>query len=42
MPEESDGKRVLAMLRLDGFSVVTPDLFDGIASRMRLARGAGE
>jgi len=42
MPEESDGKRVLAMLRLDGFTIETADLFDGIASRMRLVRGAGE
>jgi hypothetical protein len=42
MAKEDDGRRVLAMLRLDGFSVETPELFDGIANRMRLVRGAGE
>jgi phosphonate transport system substrate-binding protein len=42
MSQEDDGKRVLAMLRLDGFSIENPDLFDGIASRMRLVKGAGE
>lgn len=42
MPADADGRRVLAMLRLDGFSVEKPDLFDGIAAKMRLVRGAGE
>jgi len=42
MPKDSDGQRVLAMLRLDGFSAEKPELFDGIAAKMRLVRGAGE
>ena len=42
MPKDTDGRRVLAMLRLDGFSAEKPELFDGIAAKMRLVRGAGE
>jgi phosphonate transport system substrate-binding protein len=42
MPEAEDGRGVLAMLRLDGFAVEKPDLFDGIRSKMRLIRGGGE
>jgi hypothetical protein len=30
------------MLRLDGFSVEQPELFDGIAAKMKLVRGAPE
>ena len=41
MSADPHGKRVLAMLRLDGFSVEEPSLFDGIAAKMRLVRGAG-
>ena len=42
MPLAADGRRVLGMLRLDGFSVEKPELFDGIAAKMKLVRGAGE
>jgi phosphonate transport system substrate-binding protein len=42
MATDADGRRVLGMLRLDGFSVEKPDLFDGIAAKMKLVRGAGE
>jgi phosphonate transport system substrate-binding protein len=42
MPADAHGKRVLGMLRLDGFSVEPPELFDGIAAKMRLVRGASE
>lgn len=40
MANDAQGKRVLAMLRLDGFSVEQPELFDAIAAKMRLVRGA--
>jgi phosphonate transport system substrate-binding protein len=39
MSGDEHGKRVLGMLRLDGFSVEDPSLFDGIAAKMRLVRG---
>jgi phosphonate transport system substrate-binding protein len=42
MPSNADGKRVLGMLRLDGFSVEQPELFDAIAAKMKLVRGAAE
>lgn len=42
MPADVDGRRVLAMLRLDGFSIEKPELFDGIAAKMKLVRGAPE
>jgi phosphate/phosphite/phosphonate ABC transporter binding protein len=42
MPNDPHGKAVLAMLRLDGFSVEQPELFDAIAAKMRLVRGAVE
>jgi phosphonate transport system substrate-binding protein len=42
MPKGADGRRVLGMLRLDGFSVERPQLFDGIAAKMKLVRGASE
>jgi phosphonate transport system substrate-binding protein len=42
MAVDADGRRVLGMLRLDGFSVEKPELFDGIAAKMKLVRGAGE
>jgi phosphonate transport system substrate-binding protein len=38
---DEHGRRVLAMLRLDGFSVEEPSLFDDIAAKMRLVRGVG-
>jgi phosphonate transport system substrate-binding protein len=40
MPADANGRAVLTMLRLDGFSVEQPELFDGIAAKMRLVRGA--
>jgi phosphonate transport system substrate-binding protein len=42
MSSDAHGKRVLGMLRLDGFSAEQPELFDGIAAKMRLVRGAAE
>lgn len=39
MPSDPRGRAVLAMLRLDGFRDEPPELFDGIASKMQLARG---
>jgi phosphonate transport system substrate-binding protein len=42
MPADPDGRRVLGMLRLDGFSVEKPELFDGIAAKMKLIRGLTE
>lgn len=42
MPSDAHGKRVLGMLRLDGFSVEQPELFDAIAAKMKLVRGAAE
>jgi phosphonate transport system substrate-binding protein len=42
MPSDAHGRRVLALLRLDGFSVEQPELFDGIAAKMKLVRGVAE
>jgi phosphonate transport system substrate-binding protein len=42
MPSNDHGRSVLAMLRLDGFSVEKPELFDGIAAKMRLVRRLAE
>jgi phosphonate transport system substrate-binding protein len=42
MPSDTHGRRVLGMLRLDGFSVEKPELFDGIAAKMRLVRSMSE
>ncbi len=42
MAADPDGRRVLSMLRLDGFSVEKPELFDGIAAKMKLVRGVAE
>lgn len=42
MRTDDHGKRVLGMLRLDGFAVEPPELFDGIAAKMKLVRGVGE
>lgn len=42
MGRNPHGQRVLAMLRLDGFSVEPPELFDGIAAKMKLVRGLAE
>ena len=42
MPSDAHGRRVLGMLRLDGFSVAPPELFDGIAAKMKLVRGVSE
>jgi phosphonate transport system substrate-binding protein len=41
MSNDENGRRVLALLRLDGFSAEKPELFDGIAAKMQLVRGAG-
>lgn len=35
LPTTDEGRRALAALHLDGFQQATPDLFDGIADRMR-------
>jgi phosphonate transport system substrate-binding protein len=42
MPSDAHGRRVLGLLRLDGFSVEQPELFDGIAAKMRLVRRMAE
>ena len=42
MTSEPRGRRVLSMLRLDGFKVEPPELFDGIAAKMQLVRGGLE
>jgi phosphonate transport system substrate-binding protein len=42
MPSNDRGRRVLAMLRLDGFSIENPELFDGIAAKMTLVRRLAE
>jgi phosphonate transport system substrate-binding protein len=42
MSADQHGKSVLGMLRLDGFSVEQPELFNGIAAKMRLVRGLSE
>jgi phosphonate transport system substrate-binding protein len=42
MPSDAHGRRVLALLRLDGFSVEQPELFDSIAAKMKLVRGVAE
>jgi phosphonate transport system substrate-binding protein len=42
MPSDAHGRRVLGLLRLDGFSVEQPDLFDSIAAKMKLVRGSPE
>jgi phosphonate transport system substrate-binding protein len=39
MAEDEEGRRVLAMLRLDGFRTADPALFEPIAQQMRLVRG---
>jgi phosphonate transport system substrate-binding protein len=42
MPSDAHGRRVLNLLRLDGFSVEEPELFDSIAAKMRLVRRMAE
>jgi len=41
MASEAAGRRLLAMLRLDGFNVADPSLFDGIARLVETVRRAG-
>jgi hypothetical protein len=38
MSATEQGRKVLALLRLDGFRVEPPELFDGIAQKMRKVR----
>ena len=42
MPSDAKGRNVLSLLRLDGFKVEPPTLFDGIAAKMRLVRQVQE
>jgi hypothetical protein len=42
MPSDDKGRNVLSLLRLDGFKVESPTLFDGIATKMRLVRQVQE
>ena len=42
MPSDAKGRNVLSLLRLDGFKVEPPTLFDGIAAKMRLVREVQE
>lgn len=39
MAKKPDGKRVLDMLRLTGFEVADPSVFDGIAAKFAMLRG---
>jgi phosphonate transport system substrate-binding protein len=41
MKNDKEGKEVLRLLRLDGFSDEEPSLFDTIAAEMELVRGLG-
>lgn len=41
MSAEPDGRKVLSLLRLDGFTTAEPSLFDGIEARMNVVRNAG-
>lgn len=40
MGEDVDGRAILAMLRLDGFTVAEPGLFDAIAAEVAVVRGS--
>jgi phosphonate transport system substrate-binding protein len=40
MTGDEDGRTVLRMLRLDGFSIEAPGLFDSIAAQVEIVRGA--
>jgi phosphonate transport system substrate-binding protein len=40
MAEDEDGRSVLRMLRLNGFSVEDASLFDSIAAEVSIVRGA--
>lgn len=40
MANDADGRAVLQMLRLDGFSIEAPSLFDTIAAEVAIVRGA--
>jgi len=41
MPEDQEGRKVLEMLRLDGFVVTPPELFDSIAAKVETMRQFG-
>jgi len=41
MPEHPDGQAVLRLLRLDGFSIEDPSLFEAIAAEVAIVRGGG-
>ncbi len=41
MPNDPDGRKVLELLRLDGFQVTPPSLFDSIAAKVELVRQFG-
>ncbi len=41
MREDEEGRALLHMLRLDGFSIEQPSLFDTIAAEVAIVRGAG-
>jgi phosphonate transport system substrate-binding protein len=40
MPDSTEGREILAMLRLDGFADEAPALFDGIAAKLATVRSA--
>ena len=42
MPAHEDGRRVLGMLRLDGFRIETAELFQDIAEKMKIVRRLAE
>ena len=39
MGGDEDGRAVLQMLRLDGFTIADPSLFDSIAAEVAIVRG---
>lgn len=41
MREDTEGRAILALLRLDGFAEAASSLFDGIAEKWRIVRQAG-
>ena len=41
MSKDSEGRKVLEMLRLDGFVVTPPGLFDAIAAKAETVRQFG-
>ncbi len=41
MQDDAEGRKVLALLRLDGFAATDPSLFDAIAAKVETVRQFG-